>query len=91
VAYQIVKVRKEPLLAPQYHQHIAEVELASGQRITRADVIANINRGVEFYTFVNYTRARVYVHYCPTCFSRDYITTTPDGTTANNLDNLPSF
>ena len=89
--YQIARVRKEPIYAPQAHQHIAAVELSDGTRLTRSQVITYIRQGVEFFTYVGYQRARVYVHHCPTCWSRDYITTTPDGTTSNNLDNLPQF
>jgi hypothetical protein len=91
MANQIVRVRKEPVYAPTHHQHIAAVELANGARYTRAQVIDYIGQGYEFYTYMSGRRARVYVHHCPRCFSRDYITTTPDGTVANNLDNLPGF
>lgn len=89
-AYTINAVRKEPAAVPVAHQHIAAVRLTNGSTLTRAQVIAHINAG-DTFTTVGDPQGRVYVHACPYCHSGDYITTHPDGTTTNNLDNLPPF
>lgn len=89
-SYTINAVRKEPAAVPVVHQHIAAVRLSSSQSLTRAQVISCIRAGDTFTTVGN-PPGRVYVHACPYCHSGDYITTHPDNTTTNNLDNLPLF
>lgn len=89
--YLITKVHKEPVHAPYTHQHIAKVELSDGTRYTRQQIIDRINAGDSFYTYYQGQTAWVYVRSCPSCLTRNQITTTPDGTVGNNLDNLPTF
>lgn len=90
-SYLITKVHKEPVHATHTHQHIEKVELADGTRLTRQQVINRINAGDRFYTQYAGQTAWVYVRHCPTCYTREQITTTPDGTVGNNLDRLPTF
>lgn len=89
-SYTINAVRKEPVAAPVSHQHIASVRLTDGSTLTRAQVIQKINGG-DTFTTSGYPAGRVYVHNCPRCGTGDYITTHPDATTTNNLDNLPAY
>lgn len=88
--HQITRVHMVASSTGGYHEHIGAVELSTGQRLSREAVITEIRRGVVFYTMVNGQQARVYAPNCHRCRA-PYITTSPDGTTANNLDNLPKF
>jgi hypothetical protein len=88
--HQIVRVRKVSSFAGGYHEHIGAVQLSTGQVLSVNDVIAAIRNGTGFYTMAGGSQARVYVPHCHRCRT-PYITTSPDGTTANNLDNLPKF
>jgi Protein of unknown function (DUF3892) len=88
--YTINAVRKEPAYGPAAHQHISAVRLTNGAALTRAEVIAHISAG-DTYTTIGEPQGRVYVHPCPWCGFGQYITTRPDATTTNNLDNLPLF
>lgn len=73
------------------HDHIARVKLLNQTRdYARAEIIAAIAAGDVFYTHAN-PPARVYVHKCPWCDARDYITTHPDATPTNNLLELPHY
>jgi hypothetical protein len=89
--YQIDGVRTAE--APRgYHEHITAVRLAaSGGLISRETVISDLRSpyGDRYYTFAAGTRADVIVAGCPHCGHSDYITTTPDWTTTNNLLSLP--
>lgn len=90
---QIVAVRKSLFAGPfdrQRHQHIIAVKLANGVTLDLPRVIQQIKEGVAFYTVANGYQARVYAAACRLC-RNPYITTSPDDTTANNLDNLPLF
>jgi len=89
-SYTINAVRKQPVAAPVSHQHISEVRTTGGSTFTRAQVIQKLRAGDTFTTTGN-PQGRVYEHNCPRCGSGDYITTHPDSTTTNNLDNLPGF
>lgn len=74
------------------HPHITHVRLAnSGVILTRATVIADLRSpyGDRYITFAGGVRADVIVAGCPYCGYGDYITTTPDWTTDNNLLSLP--
>jgi Protein of unknown function (DUF3892) len=88
--HQITRVRMVSASGGGYHEHIGAVELSTGQVLSVSEAISAIRRGIGFYTLVNGSQARVYVHNCGKCRG-PYITTSPDGTTANNLDNLPKF
>lgn len=89
-SYTINAVRKEPAAVPVVHQHISAVRLNSGQSLTRAQVIACIRAGDTFATVGN-PPGRVYAHACPYCRTGGYITTHPDDTATNDLDNLQLF
>ena len=87
----VTKVRKE-MSSDGTHQHIAGVCAQSGVYSTRAAVIAGIDSGQDWQTFGGGQYARIRkLRYCPAsaCLLSPYITTAPDHTTANNLDNLP--
>jgi Protein of unknown function (DUF3892) len=87
--YFIEAVRLEPGWATR-HEHIGYVRLTTGIVLDRATVIMRIRMGERFFTNAS-PPALVYVHSCPQCGARDYITTHPDDTTRNNLLNLPRF
>ena len=88
--HQITRVRKVSSFTGGYHEHIGAVLLSNGQVLSVEDVIAAIRSGGVFYTFAGGLKARVYVPNCLRCRAL-HSTTSPDGTTANNLDNLPPF
>jgi hypothetical protein len=91
VATEIIAVRTEKPIGYS-HAHITHVLTADRRTLSRAQVIAKIEGGWEsFCTYALHTRADVIVRDCPSCGSSDYITTTPDWTTDNNLLQLPSF
>jgi Protein of unknown function (DUF3892) len=74
------------------HRHISEVKTAGGEVLTRAEVARRIENGTQsFYTYVAGSQASVIVVKCPNCSAADYIKTTADATTADNLLSLPSF
>jgi Protein of unknown function (DUF3892) len=73
------------------HDHIARVKLLNNTvDYPRAQIINWIRAGNVFYTYAN-PPALVYVHSCPYCSARDYITTHPDATPRNNLLDLPRY
>jgi hypothetical protein len=74
------------------HRHISEIKTAGGEVLTRSEVARRIESGTQsFYTYVAGRQASVVVVECPRCTSNDYIRTTADSTTADNLLSLPSF
>jgi hypothetical protein len=86
-----VKVRKETS-ADGSHRHIEGVCTADGTHYTRAQVAADIDRGVAWSSSGGGATATVRkITYCPAaaCMATPYITTSPDYTTKNNLDDLP--
>lgn len=89
---QISSVRVQTTAADR-HEHITAVRTTTGTELTLGTVLANLRSpyGDRYYTYANGERAQVYAHQCPRCSSRDYITTTPDGTKRNNLLYLPRF
>jgi Protein of unknown function (DUF3892) len=93
VAAQIVAVNKVTSTAGSYsHQHISEVKTAGGKIFKRSEVVKLIdNEEQSFYTLVGSSQASVIVVKCPTCTATDYIRTTADSTTADNLLSLPPF
>lgn len=85
------KVRKE-LSTDGGHRHIEGVCTADGSHFTRRHVADAIDRGEVWYSQGGGTTARIKkITYCPrpACFASPYITTAPDHTTANNLEDLP--
>ncbi len=73
-----------------HHEHIIAVEIADGRVLDVAHVIAAIRAGEYVYTLVGGHQARVHPMACRNCRT-PFITTSPDGYTPNNLDNLPRF
>jgi len=75
------------------HQHIAEVCVGS-THYTRAQVVSGLDSGESWKTQGrDGTQARIKkITYCPAvgCMLTPYITTEPDHTKTNNLDNLPA-
>lgn len=88
----VTRVRKEQS-SDGTHQHIQGVCLQSGTYKTWAEVIAGLDRGEDWWTYGGGTTAWIKkIPRClyPGCSVTPYITTAPDHTTLNNLDNLPS-
>lgn len=77
------------------HEHITGAELSnrSDQRFLRSTIVGDIKdpNGDRYYTYAGGERAEVIVVECPRCSRDDYITTTPDTTTANNLLKLKRY
>ncbi len=88
---QIVhRVRREPSVSGS-HTHIAGVCAADGY-VSRADLVASLHRSEVWWTEADGRRARIRtVAHChvPGCSLTPYVTTAPDHTRANNLENLP--
>jgi hypothetical protein len=89
----VTKVHKEA--SPDgTHQHIAQVCTEIGLHYTRAEVVAGLDRGETWKTWAAGATSPAEIRrlkFCPEsgCVTSPYITTAPDHTTANNLDNLP--
>lgn len=89
--FQIVAVRTEPS-ASGTHEHIARVKTRYGADIARSTVVNDIRYGSDtYYTEILGFRADVIVVECPHCTFGDYIKTTADATTADNLLSLPRY
>jgi hypothetical protein len=87
----VTKVRKEQS-SDGTHEHIASVCTSDSGNYTRSQVVAGIDAGQDWRTFGGGQYAVIHkVTYCqaPACYLSPYITTRPDHSTANNLDNLP--
>jgi Protein of unknown function (DUF3892) len=90
-SFQIVEVHTE-LSSSGLHEHIAAVKTTGGYEWSRDTVVKDIRYGTDsYYTEVNGARANVIVVECPYCTFSDYIKTTADYTTADNLLSLPRF
>jgi Protein of unknown function (DUF3892) len=90
-SFQIVEVHTE-LSSSGLHEHIAAVKTRGGYEWSRATVVKDIRYGTDsYYTEVGGVRADVIVVECPYCNFNDYIKTTADYTTADNLLSLPRF
>lgn len=89
----VTGVRKE-WSSDNTHQHIEGVCTDAALHYTRAEVVAGINRGESWVTKGSdgSTATIKKLKYCPatSCLATPYITTAPDHTTVNNLDNLPA-
>jgi hypothetical protein len=89
--FEITGVRTEKT-TDDPHEHITNVKIGTGDTIlSRATVIKDLrsSSGDRYYTYGGGKYADVIVVTCPHCTFRDYITTEPDSTTANNLLSLP--
>ena len=87
----VTRSRKE-LSSDGTHRHIAGVCTNEGAYYTRAQVVAALDLGESWFTSAGGATARIKkVAYCPRlgCYMSPYLTTAPDHTIANNLDNLP--
>lgn len=92
--YYVNRVHKASA-SDRTHQHIVWVCLeGSATHYTRAEVVNSINRGDDWRTRgPDGSSARIKSKtYCPhgACMETPYITTEPDHTVVNNLDNLPA-
>ncbi|HUP68367.1 MAG TPA: DUF3892 domain-containing protein [Acidimicrobiales bacterium] len=88
----VTKVRKEQSKS-RTHEHIEGVCTSDGVHHSRAEVVAGLRLGEDWHTSAGGTTAEIRViEECPYlgCKETPYITTAPDHTTANNLDNLPT-
>jgi hypothetical protein len=93
VTYTVTRVRKEWSDRPYRHEHVEGVCAIDGTHYTRKEVVDSMAAANVWETFGGATRARIKpMASCPVrgCPATPYITTTPDHTVANNLDNLPS-
>jgi len=73
------------------HRHISAVCVGWGYlKVQKEAVVHDLRNpdGHRYYTLVD-GRADVHVVKCPLCDERDYLTTSPDSTRANNLLSLP--
>lgn len=88
----VTKVRKETS-SDGTHRHIAGVCTEGGTYYTRKEVVDGIDAGQVWVTSAGGKTARIKkLTYCPApaCYATPYITTAPDHTTQNNLENLPA-
>jgi hypothetical protein len=93
--FEITAVRTEKT-TDDPHEHITRVRVdgaTTGEGYSRATVIADLKNpnGDRYYTEGGGKRADVILVECPHCTFKDYITTAPDSTTANNLLDLERF
>lgn len=92
--YNVNKVRKQAAKTKSgSHEHIVGVLTTDGIFHSNADVVASIGRGNSWQTdVVGEPKAKITKRgFCPhsDCYHAPYITTAPDHTTKNNLENLP--
>lgn len=86
----VTQVRKE-LASDGVHRHIAGV-CASNTYYARQQVVEGIRRGEDWHTYANGRKAPIReIRYCPAagCPAMPYITTRPDDSRDDNLENLP--
>jgi hypothetical protein len=93
-SFEITEVHVESTSAGGIHDHdhIAKVRTKGGSEWNRETVVRDIRYGSDsYYTYGGGEYADVIVRSCHHCGYGDYITTTPDSTTTNNLLSLPKF
>jgi len=84
---RIVKVRKQLGLN---HEHIVGVITEAQVFFANRAVVDAVGRGEAWYTLEADQMARIRpLTTCPLCAYAPYVTTAPDHTTTNNLENLP--
>jgi Protein of unknown function (DUF3892) len=89
--YTVTKVRKEPS-SDQSHRHIEGVITTTGSHYTRRQVVDSIDAGHTWQTSAGgYTATIRKLTYCfrSGCLATPYITTNPDSSGQDNLENLP--
>lgn len=90
--YTVIRTRKE-LAAGGSHQHIEGVCTTANIHYTRKEVVDSIRAGNVWVTSAGGKTALIKpLNYCPAggCFASPYITTTPDHSVENNLEELPT-
>src|SRR2546421_7350600 len=92
--YDVTKVRKEKAgTGNNAHEHIIGVIASSGTFSTNQQVVDSIKAGNTWQTSVpGEPKAKIKeLRFCPhsACTHTPYLTTHPDHTTKNNLENLP--
>ncbi len=89
--YTVTKQRKERS-ADGSHQHIEGVITTAGVHYSRGQVVASIDAGSTWQTSAGgYTAIIRKLTHCPraNCNATPYISTNPDSTKQDNLENLP--
>ncbi len=95
MATYLTKMRKETVRnnAGSSHEHIIGVITNPGAYYTNLDVVDSITALGDWYTSVEgQPKAKIRpLAYCPKadCYHKPYLTTDPDHTVKNNLENLP--
>ena len=87
----VTRVRKE-LSEDGSHEHVEGVCITDGTHYTRAQVASSLAAGEDWTTSAGGSLARIRkVTHCPRpmCRVSPYLTTEPDHTKFNNLENLP--
>jgi Protein of unknown function (DUF3892) len=87
----VTGTRKETS-ADRTHRHIVGVCLADGSYHSRAEVLTGLERGEAWTTRMGASTGRITkIAFCPRsgCYLGPYMTTAPDATARNHLDNLP--
>ncbi|WP_437775941.1 DUF3892 domain-containing protein [Sorangium sp. So ce1097] len=93
--YYVTKVRKQAVASKDgaYHEHIVGVVTNLDIFYTNKEVSDSIDAGHDWYTAVDKEpRAKIKkLRFCSGsgCLHSPYLTTNPDHTTRNNLENLP--
>jgi Protein of unknown function (DUF3892) len=90
---EVTAVRKEwSGVGSARHEHIEAVCTVTGSHYTRQQVVSGLRRGEDWHTRgADGSRARIReLRFCPhgVCFATPYLTTAPDHTEANDLENL---
>ncbi len=88
--YVVTKVRKE-VSADGTHRHIEGVCTSANVHYTRREVVDSIDAGNAWKTSADgYEAVIKKIPYCPrpACYASPYITTKPDSTKKDNLENL---
>ena len=87
----VTRVRKE-LSGDRTHWHVEGVCTADGIHHSRADVAASIDAGEGWFSSDGDSSVRIRtIVSCPMppCSASPYLTTSPDHSATNNLENLP--
>ena len=89
-SFRVDATDKESVSAGGEHRHIVSLCLEDGRRIPKAVAIRNTRlRAETYYTFRQGQRAEVEVStQCPLCYG-EYLRTSQDSATKNNLLELP--
>lgn len=91
---EVTGVRKGASSKGGTHEHIVGVCTTAGTYYTRVQVVAGINAGEDWHTRASDDSVATIKETSECshsgCSASPYITTAPDHTTANNLNNLPA-